>query len=370
MIAAGQDNDRELFSVKMNLPHLNLLYLTFRLEASAPVVLPPFLGSTLRGAFGSALKQFFCFVPHGDCRRCWFFEACPYQSIFESPNLVDDKNNHPKLRGQKSLPHPFVLVPPPPRRKFPANRENIVSNIPNFNNAYCSNHLDAGDYLQFSILLIGTAATFWAQILTAVRLAAENGLGENRIPFRLRQAFANDGQGQPVKVYDDEKARITIAGAAPVTLDRLAAARADALAGMIVQSGNQNLSIEFQTPARIRIADRLGRQIGLPDFLKKVTERIEFLARLYAQPPQTIDFREFIAAAAQSSAVSQLQTHTFEQYSNRQRGKTARPVETGSLIFSGTDLIKYLPVLTAGEILHVGTNTSDGFGRYLITLQN
>jgi hypothetical protein len=67
------------------------LLLTFRLQARESVVLPPFLGSTLRGAFGAALKKVFCFVPHGECGRCWFYEACPYQYIFESPNLIPNK---------------------------------------------------------------------------------------------------------------------------------------------------------------------------------------------------------------------------------------------------------------------------------------
>ena len=43
-----------------------------RLRAEEVCSLPAVLGSTLRGAFGHALKKTVCVMPHRDCERCIF----------------------------------------------------------------------------------------------------------------------------------------------------------------------------------------------------------------------------------------------------------------------------------------------------------
>ena len=347
----------------MNLPDLPLLFLTFRLRAREPVVLPPFLGSTLRGAFGTALKQVFCFVPHGECDRCWFFEACPYQYIFESPNLIPNRENHPKLRGQKQLPHPFVMIPPIPRLKM---QPKISSNhTPNFNDDYAENHLLSGDILEFSIMLIGKATAFWAQTLVAVRLVAENGLGANRIQFDLAQATAHDQSGQTVEVFNAEQSRISAKSVTPVSLVSAVNLHTEYLTNQL-KDGADSLQIEFLTPARIRIGDEIQTEINAYDLLKKITERIEFLARVHAFPSQTKDYREFIETSL--SLDGKIKIYRFEQFSNRQKGKTRREVITAKFILRGREIVKYLPILTAGEILQIGANTSDGFGRFAVTI--
>src|SRR5258708_7487410 len=49
---------------------LNISRYQLRLRARKPVTLPRYLGSTLRGAFGHALKEAVCVVGHRDCDRC------------------------------------------------------------------------------------------------------------------------------------------------------------------------------------------------------------------------------------------------------------------------------------------------------------
>ena len=49
-----------------------------RLRARSPVLLPRYPGSTLRGAFGHALKEAVCVVRHRDCERCMLAERCIY----------------------------------------------------------------------------------------------------------------------------------------------------------------------------------------------------------------------------------------------------------------------------------------------------
>ena len=89
---------------------LDIARYELRLRALQPACLPPFLGSTLRGAFGHSLKQAVCVMPHRDCTRCMVADRCIYPYLFETPS----PEGIPQLRGQQQAPHPFILSPPPP----------------------------------------------------------------------------------------------------------------------------------------------------------------------------------------------------------------------------------------------------------------
>ena len=53
------------------------------LQSSGKAILPALIGSTLRGAFGHALKAVSCSVEHQNCEKCFLSEACLYPTIFE-----------------------------------------------------------------------------------------------------------------------------------------------------------------------------------------------------------------------------------------------------------------------------------------------
>jgi hypothetical protein len=188
----------------LQLPNFNILRLNFTLKAESDVKLPPFLGSTLRGAFGTALKQLLCFVPHRNCENCWFFEGCNYQYLFESPNLLGlpKEEIHPLLRGQTELPHPFILTSPSLVKKIKSSKP--ICSIKNFNDDYRSHFISIGDEINFSITLFGKAINLWSYLAVAIRLCAENGIGENRIPFSLKKIVSHDKQGKSTIIYEDE----------------------------------------------------------------------------------------------------------------------------------------------------------------------
>jgi hypothetical protein len=273
---------------------------------------------------------------------------------------MPNEENHPQLRGQKNLPHPFVLIPPAPRPK----KKQSVAEKPNLNEDFAENHFSRGDCFDFSILLLGKAAAFWAQVAVAVRLFEQNGLGELRKPFALREAFAHDASGQKIKIFDTETKRISSRFVAPVRLDWLAGLRSAALENEF----NGSLLIHFETPARIRIDDQIETNIPLSVFLKKLTERLEHLARVHAAAPEKLDYREFIADAEDSiDSKNYVRLYKYTQKSERQEKWLARDAAFADIILQGENIQKFLPLLTAGEILQIGADTSHGFGRYLLT---
>lgn len=89
---------------------LTLSRYELRLQALEACSLPAFLGSTLRGAFGHALKQAVCVMDHRNCEQCMVADRCIYPYLFETPPPPDLA----LLRGQQRAPHPFILSPPSP----------------------------------------------------------------------------------------------------------------------------------------------------------------------------------------------------------------------------------------------------------------
>src|SRR5262249_8728390 len=78
-----------------------------RLRARKSALLPRYLGSTLRGGFGHALKEAVCVVRHRDCERCILAERCIYPYLFETSPPPSGL-----MQGQTRAPHPFILMPP------------------------------------------------------------------------------------------------------------------------------------------------------------------------------------------------------------------------------------------------------------------
>ena len=57
----------------------------FTAIAQAPLQLPPYAGSLLRGQFGASLRQVACMTRQPTCGGCPLLATCPYSRIFEAP---------------------------------------------------------------------------------------------------------------------------------------------------------------------------------------------------------------------------------------------------------------------------------------------
>ena len=64
---------------------LDFAQMRLHFQARQQLRLPPYKGSTFRGAFGIAFKRAVCIVQHGDCARCLVRAQCVYPYIFDTP---------------------------------------------------------------------------------------------------------------------------------------------------------------------------------------------------------------------------------------------------------------------------------------------
>jgi hypothetical protein len=131
------------------------------LEALEPLALPAYLGSTLRGAFGSAFRRLCC-LGHDD-NSCPMPEACPYHLVFETA----PPENASALRTHDEIPRPFVIAPPPAR----------------------ADDYPAGSAVTFDLTLIGRAREFLPHFVVTLREVDRIGRGRRSVMLRRIEAI-------------------------------------------------------------------------------------------------------------------------------------------------------------------------------------
>jgi CRISPR-associated endoribonuclease Cas6 len=359
---------------------LSLSRYQLRLKARQAVILPRYLGSTLRGAFGHALKETVCVVAHRNCEHCMLAERCIYPYLFETPAPPIEL-----LRNQKGAPHPFILMPPLSEPTGSAG--NDIESLPRqFKRTECMHSgkklrlvkskpiscsdvgwsLSPGDELAFDLLLIGRAIEYMPYVVYAVSEMARRGLGANRVPFDLSQVAVIDEHGIAKTIYSGGGQRITVPTQATKTLTELIQTRCEKLRGTGLLCLDE-LRLNFQTPARIRVDGNLQQALTFDLLVRNLLRRISLLAAVHGSGRLDVNYRGLIdLASSVRTRASGLHWRDWERYSNRQRIKMNMGGFVGGIEYAGKAIKEFLPLLAVGELLHVGTGTTFGLGRYTI----
>ena len=307
------------------LPAIPYLRLRTTLSAEEPAVLPPFLGSTLRGAFGHALRRMVCVMgPEQACVDCGLRQACSYTRIFE-PYVEGEPP--PFLRGIDQAVRPYVFEPLDE-----------------------GGRLMPGGTLSFDLLLFGQAAELAAYSILAVERMARVGLGVRRVAFRLQkvEALSPDGSAQEV-----------FRAGAPLSGARLSTALPPAAP---LPEGEVTLRLE--TPLRIKLRDHLNDRPRFRDLAFNMLRRILELAHFHV-PGAVIDwnFRPLLDQADDVRiTAADLAWHDWERFSQRQGTTMKLGGLVGTLTLAG-DLAPFTTLLRIAEIVHVGKGATFGLGK-------
>lgn len=309
------------------------------LRAQGEAVLPALIGSTLRGAFGHALKAISCSVAHQNCEICLLSEACLYPTIFE-----------PTSNGKmKDIPRPFIFEPPvPPLTREISAHQTIKLRV-----------ADKGK-ISFGLVLIGEASQKLPYFVYALELMARHGLGVERQSFSVAEVFQIDAKNSKTSIYTPE--RIKILPFPETDLAEFVRHRT----GEIETS--ENLKIFMQTPLRIRRNKKLLEKITFVEFFKQCSLRLKFLLEGYGCALE-YDYQTLMKNAEKVEVISdQLWRYQLSRHSNRQNKKFGLDGMLGEIEFNGGDFSKFLPFIAACEILNVGSASSLGMGKYKIDI--
>jgi len=309
---------------------LEMASFCFTLRADNDAQLPPYLGSTLRGAMGKAFRSGACMTKAQNCQGCMFASQCAYAYIFEtSREQVDGEK---KKVASLYIPHPFVLEP----------------------TLGDKTHYLKGDTLQFKVVLIGKGIQFLPFFIAAFGQAGIEGLGAGRHRFHL-VSVEQQSEEEKVSLWDGGNQMLT----QPIT--------------RIFSNGQtgetvNDITLDLQTPLRIVDGGRLSADLSFNLLMRSIFRRLDILGKIHGQGALQIPYRDYLSRADEVKMwkeETQLNWQDWERYSNRQKCSMKMGGLCGRLSYKG-DLSIFMPYLRMAQVSHVGKGTVFGLGKIAI----
>ena len=304
-------------------------YARFRLEMTAVdrLRLPPYKGSTFRGAFGHTFKRLVCVKRDLDCATCLICDRCVYYYVFETPFGGEGDS-----RGYAFAPHPFVVEPPEETREI----------------------YEPGDELRVGLVLVGRALDSLPYFIYAFEEMGHRGVGAGRGKAALQRVIALGPEpGDERCIYQPD-------------IGQLAPDYPVCVGPPDSEAVGTRLRLRLHTPIRLKAEGHYTRRLDFSLLVRALLRRTSDLARFHCGAELDLDYRQWIERAAGVSAVATtLRWHDWDRYSQRQERRMKLGGLVGEVEFAG-EWGPFLPLLRLGADLHVGKGTGFGLGRYEI----
>lgn len=291
----------------------------FIFEVTAPIMLPPYAGSTIRGAFGRSLRRTSCMTHQTDCKTCPLYRTCPYTQVFETPPPPE----HP-LQKFSQIPNAYVIEPPKWGRHV----------------------YEVGERLEFQLVLFGRGRQFLPLVIYALGKAFSYEVGHGKAILTDVFTVTEDSE---VRIYGPDMSEV------------LPHSQSTVLA--VPQNGH--ISLRIETPMRLQNNGvPLGPElITARTFLSALLRRTALVAEFQCNTPLNLDFGSLLQKAEMLKIEKDLGWKDWQRYSSRQD----REMSLGGVV--GSILLHEVPpvlrtLLTVGQMLHVGKNATFGLGKY------
>ncbi|MGQ9629723.1 MAG: CRISPR system precrRNA processing endoribonuclease RAMP protein Cas6 [bacterium] len=288
--------------------------------------LPPFKGSTIRGAFGRAFRRVSCALRRSTCDGCLLLGRCAYSYVFETP--LPPGSSH--ILRSESVPRPFVVEPP------------LDSKM----------DYDPDEKLSFSLILVGRAIAYLPYFVLAFVEMGKAGMGRERARFSVLEVRASDPSRRLEEViYEGEEGLLR---------------ESDIRLGLDSVLPGDRVEVSFLTPTRLRYG---GGYEGRPEFhvlVRNLLRRLSALAYFHCGGELEVDRVGLIERAECVKLVGgDLRWVRRERYSGRQGRRVSMGGIVGGVIYEG-DIEPFRELLLLGERVHVGKGCTYGLGRYEI----
>lgn len=307
----------------------------FTIEASEPLVLPNYKGSTFRGAFGNAFRRVVCALKRNDCRECLLKTRCVYVYVFET--LPPDGTEIMGMNKYEAVPHPFVIEPPAENRST----------------------YNTGDNLHFNLILAGKGIDYLPYFIYTFEELGNIGIGKGRGNYKLLSV--KDGSEQVYSI-EGKVFRNTISKELHISEEFEFCSGTDSDPG-----SEDTVTLRFSTPARIKYQRSLAVEIEFHILIRSLLRRLCLMYYFHCGGTEpSWDYKGLIRESENVIIEkNSLKWRDWERYSSRQDVRMKMGGVIGDITYRG-NLKTFLPILKAGEILHVGKGTSFGLGKYEI----
>lgn len=295
---------------------IKILTLRAAYECQGDGVLPPYLGSTVRGILGHCIRDFCCEHLNEKCFRCEKNKECLYVQCFSNTG------------GEAGAVNSYTL----------------------YVHVHGKEKWTTGDMCVFDLTLFGKGVELAGIYLDALQAAERKGWGAAGLPFRL------------VHVTDPDTGRVIYAegrswirNLVPHTLN-------------IAERKASFAYLTFDTPLRIVSGGNLFETLPFDMLMKFLIRRISLLTLAYTDFRLEWDEEALLAQARKVRISSEFwKTVPFSRYSmNQKTGKLELPSKMGRVLYEG-DLSSFVPMLEVGKYLRIGKGATIGFGHYEVS---
>ena len=295
----------------------------FKVRATTEIRLPEYLGSTLRGSLGWALKTCCCVLRSRTCHDCPVYDDCGYAWLFETDRYVGGEAGNVNAR-----PHPFVVEPP-------------VQVIP---------VISSGQAFQFSLVLLDRAIDYLPVLVHAISIMGESGIGKGR-KFGLGRFELESVSDSVSEVYNKEHKVLNTVGNGRM---------------LSIECDHEEIvtdcRIGFLTPFRVKHGNRLHREVPFHLLIRTALRRISALELAYHGVEPDLDYRGLVQRAESVTVrLSSVNWQELFRFSNRQKKKVSLGGLVGESYFAG-ELSEFIPLLRYCEQVHIGKQTVFGLG--------
>ena len=313
----------------ISLGDLEVIRLRVHAQATQAIHMPPYWGSTLRGAFGMALLRSCCVLRRQKCETCPLRGSCVYSYVFDTPVNTGENN-----KRYSNAPHPFV---------FHLNLEQ-------------DQEIQPGGTFFFEMTVIGKAIKHLPYIVLAFHRMGRIGIGKGRGKFDIEDVKTVGPDGKELEVVCTQAEYCS--PSATLSLNR---AYQEA-----VKMNTRKLELSFLTPTRLTHQGKLCRELVFSVLVRNLAMRLLNLQRFHGKPDSDLPVSEMAAAAETIRTVRENITwHDWQRYSHRQKKRMTLGGMVGKVEFEG-EMAPFLPLLILGSWINLGKGTSFGLGRYQI----
>jgi len=311
--------------------HINYQQFVFTIDPEEPLILPSYKGSTLRGGFGYAFRRIVCAIRNKECPDCILKERCVYSYVFETVPPSDTKI----MRKYPTAPHPFVIEPPNERRRG----------------------YKPGDKIDFGLTLIGKAVDYLPYFIYAFAELGQIGIGKGKAKYQLKSVSCGEKT-----IYDSASKTLKACSSSYLFFPQSLSFPFDR-AGR----GMRTVSLFFSTPTRLVFDGHLNIDLEFHIFIRQLLRRIALLYYFHCGGDTAEwDFKGIIEKSKEVKVKRRnLHWYDWQRYSGRQGTRMKLGGFVGTITFEGP-VGPFIPIIEAGEILHVGKGTAFGLGKYAV----
>jgi hypothetical protein len=308
------------------------LRITF--EALQDIQLYEYNGSAYRGCLSETLRRLFCTTSYSECNLCPKRFDCPHAVVIHSFTPLEDAlaSKYPYS------PNPYLIVPEP-------NSPSVIKK---------------GSTFGFDFVMIGDKASYVRPLIEAFHQMGMTGIGRKRGKYRLIAVQCLHPDLSYKSLSDNQE---------PPTVT---------LKDLPHPTVNRYLTLDFETNLRLMVPGvgaMKQKKVPLeivPDFsllMTRLVDRMLNVAYFHCGAPNTPVSKKWDDVWKDVEVTNHSLTfHQWVRHSGTQKKRLLFDGLRGSITYTG-NFSPWMPVLTLGQWLHVGSSTSFGLGKYVI-LQN